>query len=108
MDYKIYLILIVFFTMSSCSKENKLEVEVYETSASGNKLTSIKEFPISQINSKVTLNTKKEYQTITGFGGAFTESSAYLLNRLSKEIVTKFSKLTLVRMAQIILLLEHI
>ena len=27
----------------------------------------------------------KEFQTITGFGGAFTESSAYLLNKLSKK-----------------------
>ena len=28
---------------------------------------------------------EEAYQTITGFGGAFTESSAYLLNKLSKE-----------------------
>ena len=26
-----------------------------------------------------------KFQTITGFGGSFTESSAYLLNRLSKK-----------------------
>ena len=31
------------------------------------------------------LNPEEKFQTITGFGGAFTESSAYLLNKLSKE-----------------------
>ena len=35
--------------------------------------------------SEIILNLDKQYQTITGFGGAFTESSAYLLNKLSKK-----------------------
>ena len=33
----------------------------------------------------IDLNPEEKFQTITGFGGSFTESSAYLLNRLSKE-----------------------
>ena len=67
----------------SCNS-NQLEVEVYETSASGNKLTKVTEFNSSENPSVITLNPDKTYQSITGFGGSFTESSAYLLNRLSK------------------------
>lgn len=67
----------------SCNS-NQLEVEVYETSASGNKLTKLTDFESSIKPSEIILNPNKTYQTITGFGGSFTESSAYLLNRLSK------------------------
>ena len=62
-----------------------LDIEVYETSASGNKLSKIQEFAISDSISKLTITPDQEFQTITGFGGSFTESSAYLLNQLGKE-----------------------
>nr|WP_241974224.1 glycoside hydrolase family 30 protein [Winogradskyella wandonensis] len=64
-----------------------LQVSVYETSESGNKLTEIKSFaaPSRDSIANVTLNPNQTFQKITGFGGAFTESSAYLLNKLSKE-----------------------
>ncbi len=70
----------------SCGNEQKtLEIEIYETSRIGNKLTSIE--PDVDITSEfiVELDTTQTYQKITGFGGAFTESSAYLLNQLSKK-----------------------
>ncbi|MDT0558457.1 glycoside hydrolase family 30 protein [Ichthyenterobacterium sp. W332] len=67
----------------SCNS-NQLDVEVYETSASGNKLTKLTEFKSSENVSEITLNPDKTFQKITGFGGSFTESTAYLLNRLSK------------------------
>ncbi|OAD46029.1 glycoside hydrolase family 30 protein [Polaribacter atrinae] len=72
--------------MMSCNqKENKLSVEVYETSEAGNKLTKITDFvPVENV-ATITLNPKKTFQAITGFGGAFTESSAYLLNKLSQK-----------------------
>ncbi|MEM9679631.1 MAG: glycoside hydrolase family 30 protein [Bacteroidota bacterium] len=89
---KIYIILIVFLTMASCSKKQELNVEVYETSESGNKLTPISEFSTSGGVSTMVINPEKEFQTITGFGGAFTESSAYLLNKLSKENRDKILK----------------
>lgn len=66
-------------------KENELEIEVYETSESGNKLTLINDFQNGENASKIVLNDEIKFQTITGFGGSFTESSAYLLNRLSKQ-----------------------
>lgn len=78
--FYIFLVLIVL----SC-KEKQLEVTVFETSANGNKLTEIKEFDSSDNFSTIKINPSKEYQTITGFGGSFTESSAYLLNKISKK-----------------------
>ena len=72
--------------MNCNSNDKELAVEVYETSASGNKLTALNKFSIGNENDivKVELFPSKEYQTITGIGGSFTESSAYLLNKLSK------------------------
>ncbi len=77
-----FLTLVVF---SCAEKRAPLKVEVYETSASGNKLTPITEFSTGEDVVKIKLLPEEKYQTITGFGGAFTESSAYLLNQLSKE-----------------------
>ena len=71
--------------MCCVQKEKNLKVTIYETSSSGNKLTKITEIPSVESMSKITLNPSKIFQTITGFGGAFTESSAYLLNNLSKK-----------------------
>ncbi len=72
--------------LSSCNmSENKLIVDVYETSASGNKLKRITEFSHNQDAIHIKLLPNSKYQTITGFGGSFTESSAYLLNQLSKK-----------------------
>ena len=73
--------------MFSCNekKEETLRVEVYETSESGNKLKKITEITTADNVVSVKLLPEQKFQTITGFGGAFTESSAYLLNKLSKE-----------------------
>ncbi len=76
---------LIAMVMNCNEKQEQLVVKVYETSASGNKLTELTEFEASEGISKITLNPEKKYQTITGFGGAFTESSAYLLNKLSEE-----------------------
>ncbi|NEV92693.1 glycoside hydrolase family 30 protein [Psychroflexus sp. YR1-1] len=81
------LTLISLMLASSCvQKAESLKVEVVETSRSGNKLTQIDSFSsAADTISKVSLNPKKTFQTFTGFGGSFTESSAYLLNQLGKE-----------------------
>jgi len=62
-----------------------MDYEVFETSASGNKLTKITAFTTQVSKVNITLNPDIIFQTISGFGGAFTESSAYLLNQLSKK-----------------------
>jgi glucosylceramidase len=81
-------LIILFFTVfliSGCMKSKKLEVEVFETSVNGNKLTQLTEFPETDSIVKISILPEKEFQTITGFGGSFTEASAYLLNQISKE-----------------------
>mgnify|MGYP006112844943 CR=1 FL=1 len=85
--YSIYLFLVVM--MMSCTKSNEqLSVEVYETSANGNSLTKLSDFS-SDANQEEIIQIKllpaQKRQIITGFGGSFTESSAYLLNQLSKK-----------------------
>ncbi|AUP81608.1 glycosyl hydrolase family 30 [Flavivirga eckloniae] len=81
-----YYFYCLLFTMMSCiNTENKLRVEVFETSAKGNQLTKITEFLDSDTKVTIKLTPEQTFQTITGFGGAFTESSAYLLNKLSKK-----------------------
>ncbi|GAB4156023.1 MAG: glycoside hydrolase family 30 protein [Winogradskyella sp.] len=74
--------------MSCNTQPEQLSVEIFETSASGNQLTPI----TPMVNDKevdtlpiVRILPDQKYQTITGFGGAFTESSAYLLNKLSQK-----------------------
>ncbi|MEL6537064.1 MAG: glycoside hydrolase family 30 protein [Bacteroidota bacterium] len=70
----------------ACSApDSTLDVEVFETSAAGNKLTRVSTFESGGTASAVTIRPETTYQTVTGFGGSFTESSAYLLNQLSKE-----------------------
>ena len=49
-----------------------LKVEVYETSASGNALKKITDFSSSKNPIIIKLNPNEKFQTITGFGGAFT------------------------------------
>lgn len=61
------------------------EVTVYETSESGNALKKVTEFSTSENKVDIHLNSEEKFQTITGFGGSFTEASAYLLNKLSRE-----------------------
>ena len=67
------------------TQQNKLSVEVYETSINGNKLKKLTEFPSRNEVISIQLLPDNKYQTITGFGGSFTEASAYLLNQLSKK-----------------------
>lgn len=88
----ILLITILFFSMSACKQKiskdeesKKLEAEVFETSVKGNKLTKLTEFLPLEKSSTIKLFPDTTFQTITGFGGSFTESSAYLLNKLSEK-----------------------
>ena len=86
-SYIVYSFL-AFMIISCDIQKEKLLVEVYETSADGNKLEKIdhqQHSSATQEPSLVVLKPEEERQTITGFGGSFTESSAYLLNQISPE-----------------------
>lgn len=77
------LLLVIMF--SACRYDNSLEVEVFETSASGNQLKKLTEFSSGENPVYLQLLPDETFQTITGFGGSFTEASAFLLNELSRE-----------------------
>jgi len=76
-------ILLSLVVMACNTKEKSLLVDIYETSASGNKLTKITEFASGDEAVAIQLLPEEKYQEIIGFGGSFTESSAYLLNQVS-------------------------
>jgi glucosylceramidase len=59
-------------------------VEIFETAANGNKLQRIQQSSAATTAVRIVIHPGKRYQTITGFGGSFTEASASLLNKLSK------------------------
>ena len=86
MKFMIFLaISLMPVVMSFNAEPKKLSVEVYETSAGGNKLSRMTEFPAGKETVSVKLLPGTKYQTITGFGGSFTEASAYLLNKIGRK-----------------------
>ena len=85
-SFKYYLYFFFFMVIISCTeKQEPLQVEVYETSASGNKLKKLTDFSTGKEAAMIKLLPDEKFQTITGFGGSFTEASAYLLSKLGKE-----------------------
>ena len=83
---RLYIIIVAIFTMTNCSKSAEpLFAEVFETSAQGNTLKKLSDFRVADNDIIVNIYPDTTFQTITGFGGAFTEASAYLLNKLSKQ-----------------------
>ena len=82
-----YLITILSYSIlfMACNTEKKLDVTVYQTSASGDQLTLKETFTENDSASTITILPEQKFQTITGFGGSFTASSAHLLNGLSTE-----------------------
>lgn len=84
MKFQNYLLVLVPFVLMACSSnQNRISVKVYETSAAGNKLELLEAADPGPDPARIQLFPEERYQTIIGFGGAFTESSAYLLNQLS-------------------------
>lgn len=70
------------FSLQSCKVNKPYKLEVYQTSAQGHSLTRIQSFSSGENPVVLELNPAQKFQTITGFGGSFTEASAHLLNRL--------------------------
>ncbi|MBP8114031.1 MAG: glycoside hydrolase family 30 protein [Chitinophagaceae bacterium] len=84
--FKLFNILLpILFMLNAVNSEEKSEVEIFETAANGNKLTAVKTSAQEESSITITLFPDEKFQTITGFGGSFTEASASLLNKLSKE-----------------------
>lgn len=78
----IYIFGILLFTACQDELVNELNVEIYQTSRSGEYLKP-QELSEKEPTIQIELFPNERFQEITGFGGAFTESSAYLLNQIS-------------------------
>jgi glucosylceramidase len=83
----IFLILSVFIAslIVSCQSNMKLETRVFQSSSNGDHLKELDKFQDVDIASIVSIFPENKFQVITGFGGSFTESTAHLLNQLSKK-----------------------
>lgn len=71
--------------MSVKISAQKLNVEIFETSANGNKLTKILPLKKQVTSNIIKILPNKKYQKITGFGGSFTQATATVLNKLSAD-----------------------
>ncbi len=90
----LYIICCIFlFSMMSCS-DNKTnnnplpaydQIEVYQTSAAGDQMTKLSDFENGIDTTSIIINPNEKFQKITGIGGSFTESTAYLLNQLGED-----------------------
>ena len=81
-------IILLGLWLVSCSSaiDSNLQLKIYQTSSAGDKLAPIVPANVTTESSiSIVINPGQQYQTITGFGGAFTESSAYLLNQIGTE-----------------------
>lgn len=84
MCYKVAVIIFLSVIMYGCNPKSEWRAVCYETAANGNKLTPVSETESNIQAVTVYIYPEKRFQTITGFGGSFTEASAYLLNKLGK------------------------
>ena len=84
MQKSIYILGSLFLLLSNGCTEQKTNMQVFETSKSGHQLTQLKEFEIGETIVDVVIHKDIKKQRITGFGGAFTESTAYLLHQMSE------------------------
>ncbi|PXX98055.1 glycosyl hydrolase family 30 [Marinifilum breve] len=81
----IFGIFISITVMACNSKDKNLSVEVYETSAAGNKLQKVEAVEIKEAVVTIAIKPEQKFQEIIGFGGSFTESTAYLMNQIGEE-----------------------
>lgn len=82
------LLLLVLLTAASCTNTT-MNVEIYETTRSGKLFEKITTPENNTAEVALDLYPDQKFQTITGIGGSFTESTCYLLNKLSEANRTK-------------------
>lgn len=83
MKFNTILSFLIITSTFSCMNSKKETLTVFETSQSGNQLTELSNFDSGVTPSSIHLNFEQKFQTISGFGGAFTEASAHLLNQMT-------------------------
>jgi glucosylceramidase len=99
------LVLVLSLVALGCADRQTLEADrahttatVIQTSRAGDKLAEIAKLEFAETSGSdrpvIALDPTTEYQTILGFGGSFTESTAYVLGELSdrrrQEVITAY------------------
>ena len=90
MKYTILIILLLTLIYGCKNSEQEFtELKIIQTSRAGDQLTAKGSVElVSSATEKrpgIRINPRQKFQKILGFGGAFTESSAYVLNQLSPQ-----------------------
>ena len=71
-------------TLFSTSSASSASVEIYQTARSGDRLASLEVLNgFAQTDHTLKVNPEVRFQSIVGFGGAFTEAGAHALSELS-------------------------
>ena len=71
-------------TLFSTSSASSASVEIYQTARSGDRLASVEVLNgFAQTDHTLKVNPEVRFQSIVGFGGAFTEAGAHALSELS-------------------------
>ena len=83
--FQIQVLLVLALMVVQCSPQEPTSMKIFETSRGGNSLTEVSPAAGMQPTASLKVLMDQKRQTITGFGGAFTEASAYLLNVISPE-----------------------
>jgi len=78
------LVFIWLVGFCSCVEKETMKVEIFETRAGTKPFQKIENQKPVDEGKNITILPSERHQTILGFGGSFTESSAYLLHKLSK------------------------
>lgn len=88
----IFGLLFMNLAVPALAQKKSSSIQIIETAANGNKLKPIQMVGLPESALAIRINSNKKFQTITGFGGSFTEASASLLNRLGAENRDKILK----------------
>ncbi len=80
-----YFLIALSMSLYSCSEKNTMDVEIYETRAGSDPFQKIESVEDKESARSLMVNLSDRQQKILGFGGSFTESSAYLLQQLSSK-----------------------
>lgn len=93
------ILLCVFIIRSSGQKRDFKEAQIYITSQATQQLLANRGFtafePLEQPDENyptIMIDINKTFQTIEGFGGAFTDASAFIFAKLSKDLQEKILK----------------
>lgn len=77
------VITLLLILTATINVQGQMKTKIFETSANGSKFNNFSKSGNTNHQIDITILPAQKFQTIVGFGGSFTEASAYLLNKMS-------------------------